>query len=74
MTTPGQQDVLIVACKHCHRNFRSPVQLDKGSYGSGSFELATLSSGTYQCVHCGQSATYDKADHHWGRPTTGDRR
>jgi hypothetical protein len=66
MTAYPPDEVLIVACKNCSRNFSSPIQMNRQSFAS-----VTLENNQYQCPHCGALETYSKGDHHWGRPVQG---
>jgi hypothetical protein len=53
-------ETLTVTCKACHKSFRSPFAMD-----STTFATATLLNNGYQCPHCHQLMTYDKADHYF---------
>jgi endogenous inhibitor of DNA gyrase (YacG/DUF329 family) len=49
---------LQVHCKNCQKTFDSPIQVSEAA-----FATTQLSNNSYQCPHCGESRTYDKADH-----------
>jgi DNA-directed RNA polymerase subunit RPC12/RpoP len=51
---------LAVKCKACGEEFPSPIAMDRGS-----FQTATLTDNQYQCAHCRQMRSYDKADHYF---------
>ncbi len=49
---------LWVVCKVCGREYDTRLRLDRRS-----FERGTLAANYHTCPHCGQKATYRKADY-----------
>ena len=50
-------ETLMVRCANCRREFVTPLQVDRTS-----LEAMVLNE-SYRCPHCGDAASYVKADH-----------
>lgn len=50
-------ETLMVRCKHCGRQFPSPLQVDRAT-----LEALVLDE-RYECHHCRREAIYIKSDH-----------